>query len=104
MSTKTVLVAIGGGELEEASDILDKLLELIEKKRAARVVVMTVATEEPNKAGAPVARRARLTFSSVFFVLSSKLPNKETFIGQPPNTGREKNLSRAAGRPCFCPG
>jgi cyanophycinase len=44
------LIAIGGGELEEATDILEKLLSLIKKNKDARLVVMTIATNEPDRA------------------------------------------------------
>src|SRR4051812_9163173 len=47
----TTLIAIGGGELEEAKDVLDEFVKLIKKDSDARLVVMTIATNEPEAAG-----------------------------------------------------
>lgn len=49
--SKTTLIAIGGGELAEAGDVLENYLELLKDKPDARIVVMTVATNEPDGAG-----------------------------------------------------
>ena len=49
--SKAVLIAIGGGELAEAADVLDEFLGLVNQKSDARIVVMTIATEEPESAG-----------------------------------------------------
>jgi cyanophycinase len=48
---KTTLIAIGGGELAESEDVLQEFLKLVKKKPDPKIVVMTVATEEPDKAG-----------------------------------------------------
>jgi len=51
MSNKeTILIAIGGGELEEAGDLLEGFLNLVKKASEARLVVMTIATNEPQDA------------------------------------------------------
>ena len=47
---KTKLIAIGGGEIAESNEILDEILEGVLKSRDGRIVVMTVATNEPDKA------------------------------------------------------
>ncbi|HEX9960962.1 MAG TPA: cyanophycinase [Pyrinomonadaceae bacterium] len=44
----STLIAIGGGEFSETGDILDEFLGLLENKSEARIVVMTVATNEPE--------------------------------------------------------
>lgn len=49
--SKTVLIAVGGGELSEAADVLDVFLGLVRQKSDARIVVMTIATQEPESAG-----------------------------------------------------
>lgn len=49
--SKSVLMAIGGGEIAEAADVLEKFLGFVKKKSDARIVVMTIATQEPEKAG-----------------------------------------------------
>ena len=46
----STLIAIGGGELEKSQDVLDKFLSLIKKAKDARLVVMTIATSEPESA------------------------------------------------------
>ena len=46
----TTLIAIGGGELEESKDILEKFLGLAKKNSDARLVVMTIATNETEAA------------------------------------------------------
>ncbi|HEY0458448.1 MAG TPA: cyanophycinase [Pyrinomonadaceae bacterium] len=48
---ETTLIAIGGGEMEESKDILEKFVNLVKKKSDARLVVMTIATQEPASAG-----------------------------------------------------
>jgi cyanophycinase len=47
----TVLFAIGGGELNDAEDILNEFLDVLSSKRDARVTVMTVATDQPEESG-----------------------------------------------------
>jgi cyanophycinase len=47
----TVLFAIGGGELNDAEDILNEFLDVLGDKRDARVTVMTVATDQPDESG-----------------------------------------------------
>jgi cyanophycinase len=49
--SETILIAIGGGELAESTDVLNDFLELLNKKSDPRITVMTVATSEPNGAG-----------------------------------------------------
>jgi cyanophycinase len=46
----TTLMAIGGGEFAEAKDVLKEFLGLLKDKSDARLVVMTVATNEPESA------------------------------------------------------
>jgi cyanophycinase len=46
----TVLIAIGGGELREAEDILQEFLGFLKGKSNGHLVVMTVATNKPEKA------------------------------------------------------
>lgn len=48
--SKTVLIAIGGGEFAEASLVLEKFLDLLKKKSESQITVMTVATAEPTSA------------------------------------------------------
>src|SRR5687767_6437730 len=48
--SNTVLFAIGGGEFAEATEVLDKFLELLKNKRDPQITVMTVATSEPESA------------------------------------------------------
>ncbi len=48
--TNTVLFAIGGGEFAEATEVLDKFLELLKDKSDPQITVMTVATNEPESA------------------------------------------------------
>ena len=48
--SKTVLLAIGGGDFEEAEDILEEISDLFKGKSDARLTVMTVATNLPEKA------------------------------------------------------
>jgi cyanophycinase len=48
----TVLLAIGGGEFAEATDVLNEFLELLKDKPDPQVTVMTVATDEPESAAA----------------------------------------------------
>ena len=51
MSTsQTVLIAVGGGEFAEATDVLDKFIGLLKNKPEARLTVMTIATDEPESA------------------------------------------------------
>lgn len=49
--SKSILIAVGGGELAKAADVLDVFISLVKKKSDARIVVMTIATEEPERAG-----------------------------------------------------
>ncbi len=44
------MIAIGGGELEEATDVLEKFLDLTKKASDPRLVVLTIATNEPDDA------------------------------------------------------
>jgi len=46
----STLLAIGGGEMSEATEVMDELLGLLKRKSDPRVVVMTVATSEPESA------------------------------------------------------
>ena len=46
----STLIAIGGGEFSETSDILETFLGLLKNKSAARIVVMTIATNNPKDA------------------------------------------------------
>jgi cyanophycinase len=48
--SESVLFAIGGGEIAEATEILEGFLDLVKKKRDPQITVMTVATSEPEKA------------------------------------------------------
>jgi len=43
--SKTVLIAIGGGELAECTEVLEKFFALLEKIPEARIAVLTVATD-----------------------------------------------------------
>src|SRR5215213_1418127 len=43
----STLIAIGGGEFSETSDILETFLGLLKNKSDARIVVMTIATNNP---------------------------------------------------------
>ena len=45
-----MLLAIGGGEFAEATDVLEEFLRLLKKKSDPQVTVMTVATDEPESA------------------------------------------------------
>jgi len=49
-SSKTILMAIGGGEMREAGQILEEITRYLEKKSDPRVAVMTVATNDPEAA------------------------------------------------------
>lgn len=46
----STLIAIGGGEFSETSDILEEFLGLLKNKSDARIVVMTIATNQPEDA------------------------------------------------------
>jgi len=46
----TTLIAIGGGEIADAPQILDEFYAILKKHSDPRVVVMTVATNEPEAA------------------------------------------------------
>lgn len=46
----TSLIAIGGGNIAEASDVLDEFLGLLKDKADPHLTVMTVATNEPKSA------------------------------------------------------
>lgn len=48
--SKTVLIAIGGGEFAEASLVLEKIIGLLKNKSEPQITVMTVATNEPENA------------------------------------------------------
>jgi cyanophycinase len=48
--SKTTFIAIGGGELAEADSVIDKLVEALKEHPDARILVMTVATNEPEAA------------------------------------------------------
>jgi cyanophycinase len=50
--SETVLIAIGGGETSEAKEVLQEFLDLLRDKKDPRIVVMTVATVEPDAASA----------------------------------------------------
>jgi cyanophycinase len=47
---KTILIAIGGGEMSDAREVLDEMLRYLEAKRQPRITVMTVATNESEAA------------------------------------------------------
>ena len=47
----TTLIAIGGGDIAEATEILEVYLGLLKDKSDPRITVMTVATNEPNGVG-----------------------------------------------------
>ncbi|MGC2238534.1 MAG: cyanophycinase [Pyrinomonadaceae bacterium] len=49
--TNSTLFAIGGGEMTGAPEILEEFLGLLKDNPNARIVVMTVATNEPEEAG-----------------------------------------------------
>ncbi|MFN2502300.1 MAG: cyanophycinase [Pyrinomonadaceae bacterium] len=49
--TDTILIAVGGGEIEEAEDILKEFLDPLKKHSDPRIVIMTVATSKPVEAG-----------------------------------------------------
>jgi cyanophycinase len=46
----TTLIAIGGGEMTEAEDVINEFLDPLKKITNPRIVVMTVATSEPKSA------------------------------------------------------
>jgi cyanophycinase len=46
----TTLIAIGGGEMAEAEDVIKEFLSPLKKVNNPRIVVMTVATSEPKEA------------------------------------------------------
>ena len=46
----TLFIAIGGGELSKADSVLEGFLESVKKKRDPRILVMTVATNDPDQA------------------------------------------------------
>lgn len=46
----STLIAIGGGEFSESNGVLDEFLGLLKDKRDPQITVMTVATDEPEKA------------------------------------------------------
>ncbi|HLM02401.1 MAG TPA: cyanophycinase [Pyrinomonadaceae bacterium] len=46
----STLIAIGGGEFSETADILQEFLGLLKGRRDPQITVMTVATNEPEKA------------------------------------------------------
>lgn len=48
--SNSTLIAIGGGEMKEASGPLDEISRYFERRKANRIVVMTVATMEPKSA------------------------------------------------------
>ena len=47
---KTILIAIGGGEMSDAREVLDEILRYLQAKRDPRITVMTVATNESEAA------------------------------------------------------
>lgn len=47
---KTTLIAIGGGEMAEAAEVLDEVFRHLESKSDPRVTVMTVATSDSKAA------------------------------------------------------
>lgn len=46
----TLFIAIGGGDLTKAESVLSQFLEAVRKNRDARLLVMTVATNDPRAA------------------------------------------------------
>jgi len=48
--SKSTFVAIGGGELAEAKPLVDRLIEPLRDRRNSRILVLTVATNEPESA------------------------------------------------------
>jgi cyanophycinase len=47
---KTTLIAVGGGEMRAAKEVLDEMLGYLRKKADPRVTVMTVATNQADEA------------------------------------------------------
>jgi cyanophycinase len=56
---KSILVAIGGGEMSDGKEILDEILEYLRQKRDPRIAVMTVATNESEAASVKYNRLFR---------------------------------------------
>ena len=48
--SRTTLIAIGGGEMADAEEPVEEILRYLEKRKDPRLVVMTVATSEPESA------------------------------------------------------
>ena len=46
----TTFIAIGGGQLTKAESVIERMLESLKAKRDPRIVVLTVATNEPDAA------------------------------------------------------
>src|SRR5947208_5207297 len=50
--SKSTFIAIGGGELADADSIVDKLVEALKDRPKGRILILTVATNEPEAAEA----------------------------------------------------
>jgi cyanophycinase len=50
VKAETTLIAVGGGEFSEADEVVDEFLGFLSDKPNARIVVLTVATNEPEGA------------------------------------------------------
>lgn len=51
MSSKdTTLIAVGGGDIASASEVLDAIFKTVERRNEAKLVIMTVATSEVDGA------------------------------------------------------
>jgi cyanophycinase len=59
MDRKTTLIAIGGGEMAETESALEVIVEFLKDKKAGRLVVMTVATNDEDGASAKYNRLFR---------------------------------------------
>jgi cyanophycinase len=58
-SGKSMLLAVGGGEIKESKEVLDQILRYLEKESDPRVTVMTVATSDPEAAAGKYNRLFR---------------------------------------------
>jgi cyanophycinase len=61
--SNSTLISIGGGEIAESPEILDEIARIEHKKPNARMLVMTVATSEPEAA----AEKYRSLFRKIGF-------------------------------------
>jgi cyanophycinase len=56
---ETTLIAVGGGEMAEAKEVLDEIFRYLESKSDSRIAVMTVATNESEAAASKYNRLFR---------------------------------------------